>query len=78
MSTRLPTSLAAYRLLTQVATPLARQLLAYRLNHGKEHPVRNAERRVTRGGRGWPLPRVSCPAPQWPTPGSTRPGPAGS
>ncbi len=45
MSARLPTSLAAYRLLTRAATPLARQLLAYRLNRGKEHPARLAERR---------------------------------
>ena len=43
-------SLAAYRLLTRAATPLAQQLLAYRLNHGKEHPARIAgtARRNTR------------------------------
>ena len=45
MNGRLPTSLAAYRLLTRAATPLAQQLLAYRLSHGKEHPVRIPERR---------------------------------
>ncbi|MGZ5853527.1 MAG: 3-deoxy-D-manno-octulosonic acid transferase, partial [Xanthobacteraceae bacterium] len=45
MNGRLPTSLAAYRLLTRAATPLAQQLLAYRLSHGKEHPVRILERR---------------------------------
>jgi 3-deoxy-D-manno-octulosonic-acid transferase len=45
VSARLPTSLAAYRLLTRAATPLAKQLLAYRLSRGKEHPVRVQERR---------------------------------
>jgi 3-deoxy-D-manno-octulosonic-acid transferase len=45
VSSRLPTSLAAYRLLTRAATPLARQLLNYRLNRGKEHPARITERR---------------------------------
>ncbi len=45
MSVRLPKSLAAYRLLTRAATPLAQQLLNYRLKHGKEHPTRLSERR---------------------------------
>jgi 3-deoxy-D-manno-octulosonic-acid transferase len=45
VSARLPTSLAAYRLLTRAATPLAKQLLAHRLKLGKEHPARITERR---------------------------------
>ncbi len=45
VSVRLPKSLAAYRLLTRAATPLAQQLLNYRLKHGKEHPTRLPERR---------------------------------
>jgi 3-deoxy-D-manno-octulosonic-acid transferase len=45
MTARLPVSLATYRLLTRVATPLAGHLLNYRLSHGKEHPARIAERR---------------------------------
>jgi 3-deoxy-D-manno-octulosonic-acid transferase len=45
VSTRLPTSLAAYRLLTRAATPFAKQFLAYRLKHGKENPARIPERR---------------------------------
>jgi len=42
---RLPLTLAAYRLLTRVATPFAPQILSHRLNRGKEHPARLAERR---------------------------------
>jgi 3-deoxy-D-manno-octulosonic-acid transferase len=42
---RLPLTLAAYRFLTQAATPFAPQILRRRLDRGKEHPVRLAERR---------------------------------
>jgi 3-deoxy-D-manno-octulosonic-acid transferase len=41
---RLPFTLAVYRLLTWAATPFARRVLNRRLNRGKEHPVRLAER----------------------------------
>src|SRR5262249_10575818 len=42
---RLPLTLATYRFLTRTATPFAPQILNYRLNQGKEHPARLAERR---------------------------------
>jgi 3-deoxy-D-manno-octulosonic-acid transferase len=45
VSARLPTTLAAYRLLTRVVSPFTQQFLAYRLSHGKEHPARMTERR---------------------------------
>ena len=45
MTSRLPLTLRAYRLLTAVAVPAAEAALAYRLRHGKEHPERLAERR---------------------------------
>jgi 3-deoxy-D-manno-octulosonic-acid transferase len=41
---RLPLTLAIYRFLTRIVTPLAPQILNYRLNRGKEHPARLAER----------------------------------
>jgi 3-deoxy-D-manno-octulosonic-acid transferase len=41
---RLPLTLAAYQLLTKAATPFAAQILKYRLNRGKEHPIRLSER----------------------------------
>jgi 3-deoxy-D-manno-octulosonic-acid transferase len=40
----LPVTLAAYRLLTMAVTPFAPHILNRRLNRGKEHPVRLAER----------------------------------
>ena len=45
MSTRLPVSLTAYRLLTRAATPLTYGLLKRRLAKGKELSARVAERR---------------------------------
>ncbi len=45
MADRLPLTLRAYALLTAAATPLAPQLLKRRLQRGKEHPERLAERR---------------------------------
>jgi 3-deoxy-D-manno-octulosonic-acid transferase len=42
---RLPLTLAAYRLITRAVTPFAPQILNRRLNRGKEHPARLAERR---------------------------------
>jgi 3-deoxy-D-manno-octulosonic-acid transferase len=42
---RLPLALRLYRSATHVATPLAPRLLARRLDRGKEHPTRLAERR---------------------------------
>jgi 3-deoxy-D-manno-octulosonic-acid transferase len=46
VSERLPASLAVYRMLTRaILTPVAGSLLRYRLNKGKEHPARIAERR---------------------------------
>jgi 3-deoxy-D-manno-octulosonic-acid transferase len=42
---RLPATLRTYRLLTAAATPFAHSLLKRRLNRGKEHPTRLAERR---------------------------------
>ena len=51
MSVRLPKSLAAYRALTRAATPLAQQLLNYRLRHGKEHPTRMARVPAQSAGR---------------------------
>jgi 3-deoxy-D-manno-octulosonic-acid transferase len=47
MTSRLPLTLRAYRLLTAVAVPAADAVLAYRLRQGKEHPERLAERRGT-------------------------------
>jgi len=41
---RLPLTLATYRFLTRAATPFAPQILKHRLNRGKEHPTRLAER----------------------------------
>jgi 3-deoxy-D-manno-octulosonic-acid transferase len=45
LAERLPLTLRAYALLTAAATPFARGLLRRRLNRGKEHPQRMAERR---------------------------------
>ncbi len=45
MLDRVPLTLRAYTLLTAAATPLAPQLLKRRLQRGKEHPQRIAERR---------------------------------
>ncbi len=45
MAERLPLTLRAYALLTAAATPLAPHVLNRRLNRGKEHPLRMAERR---------------------------------
>jgi 3-deoxy-D-manno-octulosonic-acid transferase len=45
MNRRLPASLAAYRLLTRAATPLAATLLQRRLKQGKELEARISERR---------------------------------
>lgn len=45
MADRLPLALRLYRSATRVATPLAPRLLAQRLDRGKEHPTRLAERR---------------------------------
>jgi 3-deoxy-D-manno-octulosonic-acid transferase len=45
VSTKLPASLRAYRLLSTALTPLAPLLLARRLRRGKEHRGRLAERR---------------------------------
>ncbi len=45
MPDRLPLALRLYRSATRVATPLAPRLLAQRLDRGKEHPSRLAERR---------------------------------
>jgi 3-deoxy-D-manno-octulosonic-acid transferase len=42
---RLPLTLAAYRLITRAVTPFAPQILNRRLNRGKEHPARLAERK---------------------------------
>jgi 3-deoxy-D-manno-octulosonic-acid transferase len=42
---RTPVALRVYRLASRAATPLARRLLAKRLDRGKEHPTRIAERR---------------------------------
>ncbi len=45
MPQHLPLALRAYRLVARAGTPLAPQLLARRLRHGKEHPTRLSERR---------------------------------
>jgi 3-deoxy-D-manno-octulosonic-acid transferase len=45
MSTKLPGSVRAYRLVSAAATPLAPLLLAQRRRRGKEHPGRLSERR---------------------------------
>lgn len=45
MVERLPLALSAYRLVTTAGTPLVQYLIKYRLNLGKEHPLRFAERR---------------------------------
>jgi 3-deoxy-D-manno-octulosonic-acid transferase len=45
LAERLPLTLRAYALLTAAATPFARHALKRRLNRGKEHPQRMAERR---------------------------------
>ncbi len=42
---RMPLTLSAYRMLTAAGTALAPQLLEHRLQRGKEHPERIAERR---------------------------------
>jgi 3-deoxy-D-manno-octulosonic-acid transferase len=42
---RLPLALRAYRLASRAATPLTPWLLAERLDRGREHPTRRAERR---------------------------------
>jgi 3-deoxy-D-manno-octulosonic-acid transferase len=42
---RLPLALRAYQFASRAATPLAPWLLAERLNRGREHPIRLAERR---------------------------------
>ncbi len=44
MAQRIPVTLATYRFLTRVVTPFAPQILNHRLNRGKEHPARLAER----------------------------------
>ena len=49
MAERLPPTLAAYRLLTAIATPLASHVLDHRLKRGKEHPERLPERRGIAG-----------------------------
>ncbi|MDC7784531.1 3-deoxy-D-manno-octulosonic acid transferase [Rhodoplanes sp. TEM] len=54
MVERLPFTFTAYRLATRAATPFARYLLARRLQRGKEHPERLAERR---GEASAPRPR---------------------
>ena len=45
MPDRLPLALRAYRLASRAATPLTPWLLAERLDRGREHPTRLAERR---------------------------------
>jgi len=45
VSGRLPASLAAYRLITRMAAPLATPILKHRLRHGKESAARLPERR---------------------------------
>jgi 3-deoxy-D-manno-octulosonic-acid transferase len=45
MAKRLPATLAAYRRIASAAAPLAPFVLSHRLNRGKEHPTRLAERR---------------------------------
>jgi 3-deoxy-D-manno-octulosonic-acid transferase len=45
LADRLPLALRLYRSATRAATPLAPRLLAHRLDRGKEHPTRLAERR---------------------------------
>jgi len=49
LAERLPPTLAAYRLLTAIATPLASHVLDHRLKRGKEHPERLPERRGIAG-----------------------------
>jgi 3-deoxy-D-manno-octulosonic-acid transferase len=53
---RLPLALRAYQFASRAATPLAPRLLAERLNRGREHPARLAERRGEAS-----LPRPSGP-----------------
>ena len=49
MPSALPATLAVYRRLSAVATPLARPLIARRLKQGKEDPERTSERRGIAG-----------------------------
>ena len=45
MAGRVPLALRVYQLASAAGSPLAQQVLARRLDRGKEHPERLAERR---------------------------------